>query len=153
MIPRVINAGSIMFVALRKQKIVASDHPNFDAIREYLISGGDDERHLLSLADVTFAVQESSEGLVRLNENGIYFDGNRISDEWAEKAVQDPKSLRVFTISVGDRVRVEGDEDAPDGVYVVGDVDNTDTGKRIYVESEEDYFGFVSNESIKEIIK
>jgi hypothetical protein len=62
-------------------------------------------------------------------------------------------SMKVLIVNPGDRVRVQGDEDAPDGIYTVGEVDNNDVNKRVYVESEEDYFGFVANTAIVEIIK
>jgi hypothetical protein len=61
--------------------------------------------------------------------------------------------MKVLLVNPGDRVRVEGDEDAPDGIYVVGDIDNNDTDKRVMVESDEGYLGFVSNASIKDILK
>jgi hypothetical protein len=49
--------------------------------------------------------------------------------------------MKVLLVHPGNKVRVESDED---GVYVVGDVDNADVDKHVYVESNEDYFGFVA---------
>jgi hypothetical protein len=71
-----------------------------------------------------------------------------LSVEWREKAAAAPDTMKVLLVHPGDKVRVESDED---GVYVVGD--NADVDKHVYVESNEDYFGFVANTSIKEIIR
>ena len=73
-----------------------------------------------------------------------------LSVEWREKAAAAPDTMKVLLVHPRDKVRVESDED---GVYVVGDVDNADVDKHVYVESNEDYFGFVANTSIKEIIR
>lgn len=104
------------------------------------------------MVDVRIAVQESSDGKVVLNEDGAYLEGVELPKPWQSALAQYPQSARVLLVSPGDRVRVEGDEDAPDGIYVVGECDDGDVEKRVYVESEEDYFGFVANTSIKEII-
>jgi hypothetical protein len=88
-----------------------------------------------------------------LTEEALIFNGETLSNEWREKAAAAPDAMKVLLVNPGDRVRVEGDEDAPDGIYVVGEVDNADVDKRVYVESDEDYFGFIANTSIKEIIR
>ena len=69
--------------------------------------------------------------------------------------VSQPVSLKVLIVNTGDKVRVQGDDDAPDGIYIVGDLDDTDINKRVMVEDEqgEGYFGYVANTSIKEIMR
>lgn len=152
MIPHVISGSSITFVVPGNVFNVPGDHPNFDAIKDLLLSGSDDAGQLSRLADVRVAVEDATDGRARLTEEGLYLDGEQLPAAWSDKAHAAPQELRVLVVSPGDRVRVEGDEDAPDGIYTVGDVDNSDAEKRVYVESDEDYFGFVANASIKEIL-
>jgi hypothetical protein len=106
----------------------------------------------IRLTDVRIAVDFATEGMAVLTEEAIIVNGETLSNEWREKAAAAPDAMKVL-VNPGDRVRVEGDEDAPDRIYVVGEVDNADVDKRVYVESDEDYFGFVANTSIKEIIR
>jgi len=103
-------------------------------------------------------VNDATEGRAVLTEDGLTLDGEQMPEAWHLKAVAEPDSMKVLVVSPGDRVRVEGDEEAKDGIYIVGDVDNADVEKRVMVESEdpdaEDWFmGFVANTSIKQIIK
>lgn len=153
MIPCVITDASIMFVARGRPWTLAADHPHFATIREMLEAEGTGEDDLVRLADVTVAVSDATQGHVQLTEAGVFVDGEAMPAAWMDKAIACPTELGVLLVHPGDRVRVEGDEDAPDGTYTVGDVDNTDTAKRVYVESEDDYFGFVANHSIKEIVQ
>ncbi len=152
MITSVISDTSIMFVARGRVWTVASDHGSFKQVKKLLAEGYDDAEELVRMVDVRIAVQESSDGKVVLNEDGAYLEGVELPKPWQSALAQYPQSARVLLVSPGDRVRVEGDEDAPDGIYVVGECDDGDVEKRVYVESEEDYFGFVANTSIKEII-
>jgi hypothetical protein len=153
MIPSIITDTSITFIARGRPRVLAADHPNFGQIKDLLTSGTDDAEHVLALSDVRVAVEINTGGAVILNEEGMFIGEEKLPQAWEYRAVESPESLKVLTVSPGDRVRIEGDEDAPDGIYTVGDVDNADIDKRVYVESDEDYFGFVANTSIKEILK
>jgi hypothetical protein len=144
--------SSVIFVARGQPWSLASDHPNFGKVRELLVGGCQDEDRLIKLVDVRVAVSEASDGRVSISEDALTVDGEALPEAWRQKALREPDATRVLIVKPGDRVRVEGDEDAPDGEYTVGDVDNGDIDKRIYVESEDDYFGFVANTSIKEIL-
>jgi hypothetical protein len=103
--------------------------------------------------DVRIAVDAATDGQAILTEDALIFKGEKLSNEWREKAAAAPDAMKVLLVNPGDKVRVQSDEDAPDGIYIVGEVDNKDVDKRVYVESDEDYFGFVANTSIKEIIR
>jgi hypothetical protein len=153
MIASVISDTSITFIARGRPWQLASDHPSFHRVKAMLASESTTEDEVIYLADVRVAINEATEGKAVLSEDGLFLDGEKLSHAWEEMAVATPEHIHVLIVSPGDQVRVEGDEDAPDGVYTVGDTDNSDTQKRVYVESEDDYFGFVSNSSIKEIIR
>jgi hypothetical protein len=152
MIPAVITDTSIMFFANGRPWTLASDHPKFGDVKALLASGSDDADRVIQLTDVRIAVDAATKGQAVLTEDALIFNGEELSSDWREKAAAAPDSMTVLLVNPGDRVRVEGDEDAPDGIYVVGEVDNTDVDKRVYVESDEDYFGFVKNTSVKEIL-
>jgi hypothetical protein len=132
---------------------LSSDHAHFQQVRDLLEAGDVDVDQLIRLTDVRVAVDESTLGRATLTEDGLFLDGQRLSRAWENKAAAAPDSLRVLIINPGDRVLVEGDEDAPDGIYTVGEVDDNDADKRVYVESDDDFFGYVANESIKQIIR
>jgi hypothetical protein len=153
MITSVISDTSITFFARGRPWTLASDHPAFDTIKSLLASNTDDEDELVRLTDVRVGVTEATEGRAVLTDDGLFLDGEQLSTSWEMKAASEPTAMKVLLVSAGDKVRVEGDEDAPDGIYVVGEVDNQDVDKRVYVESDEDFFGFVANTSIKEIIR
>ncbi len=153
MIPRIITDTSITFIAQGRPWVLAVDHPAFEKIKGLLSENFEDEAELIRIADVRIAVDNATEGRAVLTEDGLFFEGEKMSQGWAAAAAAQPASMKVLLVKTGDRVRIEGDEDAPDGVYTVGELDDADTNKRVYVESDEDYFGFVANTSIKEIIK
>jgi hypothetical protein len=153
MIASVITDTSIFFIAKGRPWTLAVDHPAFSQVKERLASGCDNEDEIVRLTDVRVAVNDATEGRAILSEDGLFLDGEQLSTEWHDKAAATPDAMRVLVVNPGDKVRVEGDEDAPDGIYVVGDSDREDTNKTIMVESEEGFFGFVANASIKEIIK
>lgn len=155
MIPHIITDTSITFIARSRPWVLASDHPHFTDVRDLLRSEADNAEELVRLADVRENVAGVTEGRATLSEEGIFLDGHKIDDAWAERAAANPDSLKVLVVVTGDKVRIAGDEDAPDGVYIVGAVDAEDVDKRIYVEDEAgvDFFGYVPNESIKEIIR
>lgn len=152
MIKSVVTDASISFVARDQLWFLAKDHGNFDRVRDLLIHNTDDADLLIRLTDFQEAVSLESDGDVALDEDGLKIGGEILSQAWMDKALADPSCVRILTVKPGDRVRIEGDEDAPDGIYLVGDVDNADINKRVYVESDEDYFGYVANSSIKEIL-
>ena len=152
MIPSIITDASITFIAQGRPWVMGGDHPKFSAVRDLLVAGCEDTALLVRMADVRVAVEDATNGRAVLSEDGLTMDGEQMPMAWAAKAVASPDSIKVLTVNPGDRVRVEGDADAPDGIYTVGDVDNADVDKRVYVESDEDYFGFVANESIKEVL-
>jgi hypothetical protein len=153
MIPYDISDASILFIARGKSWSLAVDHANFRAVRELLRAGEDDEDKLIHLVDIKTAVQDATDGRAQITESSLIVDGEAMPEAWRLKAIQAPEATKVLLVHEGDRVRVEGDEDAPDGIYTVGSVDNDDVSKRVYVESEDDYFGFVANTSIKEILQ
>lgn len=156
MIPSVITDTSITFIARGRPWTLAADHTHFEKVKELLTSGSDDSDEIVRLADVRVAVEEHSGGAATLTEDGLYLAGEQLPQAWLYKACVEPDAAKVLAVTPGDRVRVEGDEDAPDGIYTVGEVDNTDVDKRVYVEpvdNDEDYFGFVANTSIVEIIR
>jgi hypothetical protein len=99
------------------------------------------------------AVNDATEGRAGLSEDGLFLDGEQLPPAWQLKAAAEPAAMRVLIVNPGDRVRVEGDEDAPDGEYTVGDFDRDDLDKTVMIESDEGFLGFVANTSIKEIIK
>jgi hypothetical protein len=153
MIPSVITDTSITFIARGRPWSLSADHAAFGKVKELLSSGSDDSEEIIQLTDVRIAVEEATQGAAVLTEEGLYLHGEQLPEAWANKAHSEPQAMKVLLVSPGDRVRVEGDEDAADGIYVVGEVDNSDANKRVYVESDEDYFGFVKNTSIKEILR
>ncbi|WP_315729881.1 hypothetical protein [Bradyrhizobium sp. SZCCHNRI2010] len=153
MIPSIITDTSITFIAKGRPWVLAYDHPKFGTIKELLQSGTADADHLTQLADVRVAVDVATDGAAVLTEDGLFLNGEKLSEAWEQKAHAAPDAMKVLIVNPGDRVRVTGDPDAPDGIYTVGDVDNADADKRVYVESDEDYFGFVANTSIVEIIR
>jgi hypothetical protein len=153
MITSVISSNSIMFFARGRPWHLAADHPSFAEVKAMLSSGSADEDKIVRLVDVRVAVSDATEGKARLTEEGLFFEGEKLSDGWQGAAFANPGALKALIISPGQRIRVEGDEDCPDGIYTVTDVDDTDFSKRIYIETEEDFLGYISNTSIKEIIK
>ena len=153
MIASVITDTSIFFIAKGRPWTLAVDHPSFSQVKAKLNDGHDDEDDLVRLADVRVAVNDATEGRAVLSEDGLFLDGEQLPLAWQVKAAAEPSAMKVLIVSPGDRVRIEGDEDAPDGEYTVGDIDNDDVNKRVMVESDEGYLGFVANASIKEIIK
>lgn len=155
MIPSIVTDTSITFMAKGRPFVLAGDHPKFKEVKDLLASGTDDVDQVIQLTDVRVAVEVATNGAAVLSEDGLFLNGEQLPSVWHEKAQAAPDSMKVLLVNPGDRVRVEGDEDAPDGIYTVGDVDNADADKRIYVEpvdNDTDYFGFVANTSIKEII-
>ncbi|WP_316196670.1 hypothetical protein [Bradyrhizobium sp. SZCCHNS3053] len=153
MIANVITDSSIFFIARARPWTLAVDHLHFQRIKTLLMNGCDDEDELVRLADARIAVSDFTDGRAVLSEEGLFLDGDQLPLVWERRAATEPEVLKVLVVNPGDRVRVEGDEDAPDGLYTVGDVDNTDIEKRVMVESEDGFLGFVSNSSIKEILK
>jgi hypothetical protein len=153
MIPNIITDTSITFIARGLPRVLTMDHPKFTEIKEMLTSGSDDVETILALSDPRVAVEQNTDGAVTLNEEGMFLGDEKLPETWEQRAVMSPASLKILTANAGDRVRVEGDDDAPDGIYTIGEVDNQDCDKRVYVESDVDYFGFVANTSIKEILK
>jgi hypothetical protein len=153
MIASVITDTSIFFIARGQPWTLAVDHPSFEQIKARLADGCEDEHELVRLADVRVAVTDATDGRAVLSEDGLFLDGEQLPPAWEEMATAQPEATKVLIVSPGNQVRVEGDEDAPDGIYTVGDVDNDDVEKRVMVESEDGYLGFVANASIKEIIK
>jgi hypothetical protein len=153
MIASVITDTSIFFIAKGRPWTLAVDHPAFAEVKARLTEGCDNEDEMVRLTDVRVAVDHATEGRAVLSEDGLFLDGEQLPPAWQIKAASEPGAMRVLIVSPGDRVRVEGDDDAEDGIYTVGDVDNDDTDKRVMVESDEGFLGFVANASIKEIIK
>ncbi|ARQ95239.1 hypothetical protein [Bradyrhizobium phage BDU-MI-1] len=152
MIASVVTDTSIFFIAKGRPWTLAADHPAFSDVKQRLAAGSTDEDELVRMADVRVAVNDATAGRAVLSEDGLFLDGEQLPPAWQAKAAEQPSAMRVLIVNPGDRVRVEGDEDAPDGEYTVGDVDNDDVDKRVMVESEEGYLGFVANASIKEIL-
>lgn len=152
MIASVVTDTSIFFIARGRPWTLAADHPAFKDVKERLAAGSVDEDELVRMTDVRVAVTDATEGRAVLSEDGLFLDGEQLAPAWQAKATEQPAAMRVLIVNPGDRVRVEGDEDAPDGEYTVGDVDNDDVDKRVMVESEEGFLGFVANTSIKEIL-
>lgn len=153
MIPRIVSDASIIFVARGQTWTLAADHPHFTEVRTLLLADEEDADKLVRLADIRVAVADATGGHAVLSEEGLFVDGEAMPEAWHRRACEAPDSTRVLIVRPGDRVRVEGDDDAPDGIYTVGDVDNDDVNKRVYVESEDDYFGFVANTSVTEILQ
>jgi hypothetical protein len=153
MIASVITDISIFFIARGRPWTLAADHSHFEQVKSRLSEGCEDEDELVRLADVRVAVTDATEGRAILSEDGLFLDGEQLPQAWEAKAASEPQTMRVLIVNPGDRVRVEGDEDAPDGIYTVGDVDNDDVDKRVMVESEDGFLGFVANNSIKEILE
>jgi hypothetical protein len=128
-------------------------HGDGGAQLHWLTDGSDDEEELVRLTDVRVAVDHVTEGRAVLSEEGLFLDGEQLPPAWYAKASAEPEQMKVLIVSPGDRVRIEGDEDAPDGGYTVGDFDRDDLDKTVMIESDEGFLGFVANTSIKEIIK
>ncbi|BAR61888.1 hypothetical protein NK6_8741 [Bradyrhizobium diazoefficiens] len=155
MIPAVITDTSIMFFAKGRAWTLAEDHPKFHDVKAILASGSDDIDTVVQMTDVRVAVEAATAGRAVLTDKTLTLDGQELSVAWRKKAVSQPDSLKVLIVNTGDKVRVQGDDDAPDGIYIVGDLDDTDINKRVMVEDEqgEGYFGYVANTSIKEIMR
>lgn len=152
MLPQIVNDQSIMFFADGQPWTVGADHVHFERIRDLLVSGSEDVRLLTRLCDVRIAVEDATGGRGQLTEDGLFIDGAAFPEAWAKRAIEAPEDTRVLLVKPGDRIRVSGDTDAEDGIYTVGDVDDSDIGARVYVESEDGFFGFVQNASIAEIL-
>jgi hypothetical protein len=153
MIASVITDVSIFFIARGRPWTLAADHPHFEQVKIRLAEGCENEDALVRLTDVRVAVTDATDGRAVLSEDGLFLDGEQLPQAWQAKATAEPDAMKVLIVAPGDRVNVEGDEDAPDGIYTVGDVDNDDVEKRVMVESDDGFLGFVANSSIKEIIK
>lgn len=159
MFPHVITGNSIMFMVDGDVFNVSDDHPLFAEIHDVLTNEqhwqGDVANRLRAMADKREAVSIVSDGMVRLADDGsVLLNGEAVPEAWNSVVAADPAQAAILTIKVGDQVRIEGDEDAPDGVYTVADLDNEDTGKRLYVESDEEgYFGFVNNTAFKGLVQ
>jgi hypothetical protein len=153
MIPAVITDTSIMFFARGRPWTLAEDHPKFGEVKVLLRSGTDDADRVVMLCDVRVAVEVATGGQAVLTEEALLLNGRAMSQQWREKATAAPDSMKVLLVHQGDEVRVEGDDDAPDGIYEVGEIDENDINRRVMVTSDLDYFGYVANTSIKEITK
>jgi hypothetical protein len=155
MIPSIVTDTSITFIARGQAFTLAADHVNFDKVRGLLALGTDDADALIHLTDIRMAVADATAGAVQLTEEGAYMNGEALAPEWAELAANAPYAMKVLTVQPGDKVLVQGDEDAPDGIYIVGAADTDDAKQCVYVESGDDegFFGFIQNVSIKEIIR
>lgn len=158
MFPHVITGNTIMFMIAGDVFNVSDDHPYFHEILAMLNGGVDTDAaadQLRSMADKREAVSIASGGSVKLGADGaVLVDGEAMPEAWTEAITADPKLATILTVKIGDQVRIEGDEDAPDGVYTVADLDNDDTGKRLYVESDEEgFFGFVDNAAFKGVVQ
>lgn len=151
MIPFTISGRSVSFFA-GCFFTVFEDHPYYDKIMEMLRSGVDDADELAKIADVQYAVEQATAGHVKVTEGELVVDGEVMPAVWHDAAIANPESTRFLLIKPGQQIRVEGDEEAPDGVYTVSAVDNEDVAKRIYIETDEGFFGFVANDAIKEVI-
>lgn len=152
MIPRIITDCSITFFARGKRFLLAGDHPNFETVKQLLTSGHEDEDQLVRLTDVRIAVSDATNGAAELVDGDLVLNGEKMCHDWFLKAVASPSETKILLIKPGDTVLVEGDEEAPDGEYTVGDVDDDDVDKRIFIESEDGFLGFVPNASIKSIV-
>jgi hypothetical protein len=153
MIASVITDTSIFFIAKGRSWTLAADHPAFAQVKARLGEGCNDEDEIVRLTDVRVAVTDATQGRAVLSEDGLFLDGEQLPPAWHVKAAAEPAAMRVLIVNPGDRVRVEGDEDAPDGEYTVGDFDRDDLDKTVMIESDDGFLGFVANSSIKEIIK
>jgi hypothetical protein len=155
MIPHIVTDTSITFFARNQPWFLAQDHPSFGEVKNLLLEGTDDGEALVRKTDVRELVDGLTEGRACLSENGIVFDGLELDETWSAQVQANPGIVKVLVVKEGDRVRIEDDEDAEDGIYIVGAVDAGDSLMRIFVEDEAKvgFFGYVSNASIKEILR
>lgn len=148
-VPHMISSGGISFMARGRMWSVAPDNPNYPVLKNLIESGCMDEPQLIGLTSVYEAIITRGEGRLALVTEGLTLDGEVLPHAWFSVLATQSDLLPVLLARVGDRVTVAGDEDAPDGVYEVSGVDNADPNNRIYLETEEGFFGYVKSSSIK----
>jgi hypothetical protein len=152
MIPRIITDTNITFFARGAVWTVNDDDLAFDAILDMLNNGCEDEEALIARLDPWSEVKRLGGGRMEVVANRLFRDGMRLPHSWTYRLRQHPELAVSLLARVDDTVRVEGDEDCPDGLYTVVGVDDHDTERRVYLETEDGFFGFVANTSIKEVV-
>ena len=150
-VPHVLNAGSLIFIAQGKTWSVGSDNPNFALLIRLIQEGIMDEDRLVSLTSTKQLVLQVGGDRLKVENGTLLLDGVAMPNAWYRILFDKPDLAHVLLIRKGDSVRIEGDEDAPDGTYAVSDLDDTDPDQRVYIEGDT-FFGFPKTSSIKEII-
>jgi hypothetical protein len=110
-----------------------------------------DEARYILLADPSLLDLSGTGGRLVLEGGQLVLDGKVLDRKWTRSILDNPLLIQVLLAKVGDRVVVQGDEDAPDGEYPVMAIDETDLLQRIYLETEDGFFGYVKSSAIREV--
>jgi hypothetical protein len=113
MIPSIITDTSITFIAKGRPWVLAADHPKFNQVKELLQSGSDDVGQITQLVDVRVAVEAATQGAAVLSEEGLFLNGEKLSQAWENKAHAAPDSIKVLLVNPGDRDWTAGSTAAP----------------------------------------
>jgi hypothetical protein len=148
-VPHMIGSGGVTFMARGRTWSVAPDNPNYETLTNLITSGCMDESRLIGMTSTYEAIITQGAGRLALVEGGLALDGELLPMAWFTALARQADLVPVLLARVGDKVTVQGDEDAPDGVYAVAGVDNADPTSRIYLETEEGFFGYVKSNAIK----
>lgn len=155
MIPHVINDAGLTFIARGRPHVVSREHIAFDQIKAALMAGTATPDDISDLRDPLEALFRKSGGRFCMEYGEFCFDGEPLSQSWVELLENSPSldHIRILEIREGSRIRVEGDDDCPDGTYTVAGIDPNDVWSRAYVEDDEvGFYGYPKNSSIKEVI-
>lgn len=80
-----ISDVSISVMVKNRFRTLASNNPNFPALRDYLKSGGDDDDHLASLVDIPAFVAMQTHGRVTINNDEVRFDDKPVHSHLADR--------------------------------------------------------------------
>ena len=152
MIPHSITDTGLVFIARGRTYPITRDNHAFETIRKILLDGSATEDVLIRGVDICRTMLEVSGGRVTTQDDHVRLDGVILPGVWCRQVIDDPTMARLLIIEVGQKIRIESDEDAPDGVYEVKGIDPVDVERRFYLEEDDGFFGYISNSSVKEIV-
>lgn len=156
MIPCAINDTGLVFFLRGRPHAVASDHPRYAAILEAVRDPATTPERIGDILDRAGAIVRRASGQIRAEGGYLYLRDSTepLGSHWEAALLEDGNDtlLDILLARPGDRIRVVGDEDCPDGTYRVEDLDLQDANATLYVEDPEGYLGYVQNTSIQEVI-
>jgi hypothetical protein len=150
-VPHKISDERVQFYLRGKIYEIEASNPNFEIMKTLMRTGILDEARYILLADPSLLDLSGTGGRLVLEGGQLVLDGKVLDRKWTRSILDNPLLIQVLLAKVGDRVVVQGDEDAPDGEYPVMAIDETDLLQRIYLETEDGFFGYVKSSAIREV--